>query len=586
MSPFDPEWAPEPEPSGSVYEDAVWVAGLLAVDPVGLGGIALRAWSGPRRDSYLASLKKLWPEDAAFKKMPLHIGDDRLLGGLDLAATLAAGRPVLSQGFLAACDGGVLLLAMAERISAGTAARVAAVMDAQIDAQQRPVRCAVVALDEGCDADEALPRILQERLAFTLAAANLPGDVAWPSSQLIEVGRQNLLFVRAGDEALAQICALSAMLGVASMRAVLFTLRAARAAASLLGKPAIDGDDIALACRLVLAPRATQMPSLPDEETLEAQAEAEQHPLPEQPEPGAEREDALEDQVADAEKAMLPPELLAALAAGCGPKRMVRGAGKSGDTVSLLRGRPLGARRGELKGSARLSLLDTLRAAAPWQALRGREVTRRKIIIRTEDFRVKIFKEAAETVAIFAVDASGSAAVNRLAEAKGAVQLLLAQCYVRRNQVALLAFRGRTAECLLPPTSALARAKRALAGLPGGGPTPLATGIHAGRQLAEAERRKGRRPFLVLMTDGGANIGRDGQPGRVAAGADALAAAKLCRAAQISAVVVDTSPRRQAFVAKLADAMGARYAPLPYADPTSLTRIVEQQGGWRASSAA
>jgi magnesium chelatase subunit D len=198
--------------------------------------------------------------------------------------------------------------------------------------------------------------------------------------------------------------------------------------------------------------------------------------------------------------------------------------------------------------------------------------------IRPEDFRVKKFKEQARTIAIFAVDASGSSAVNRLAEAKGAIQLLLADCYVRRDQVALLAFRGRDAECLLPPTNALARAKRCLAGLPGGGPTPLATGIAAARVLAESERRKGHKPLLVLLTDGGANIARDGKPGRAAAATDALAAGKLCHAANVPALVVDTAPRPSAFVARLAGDMGARYLPLPYADSARLSRAVREEG--------
>jgi magnesium chelatase subunit D len=208
------------------------------------------------------------------------------------------------------------------------------------------------------------------------------------------------------------------------------------------------------------------------------------------------------------------------------------------------------------------------------------------LVIRADDFRIKRFKEQARTIAIFAVDASGSAALNRLPEAKGAIQLLLADCYVRRDQVALLAFRGTSAECLLPPTHALARAKRSLAGLPGGGPTPLATGINAARLLAEAERRKGHRPLLVLLTDGGANIGRDGKPGRAMAAADAMAAGKLCKAANVAALVVDTAPRKQAFVAQLAAAMGARYMPLPYADSARLSRAVQAEGAGRDRFAA
>jgi magnesium chelatase subunit D len=199
-----------------------------------------------------------------------------------------------------------------------------------------------------------------------------------------------------------------------------------------------------------------------------------------------------------------------------------------------------------------------------------------RIAVRADDFRILRFKERARTIAIFAVDASGSAALNRLAEAKGAVQLLLADCYVRRDQVAVLAFRGRAAEILLPPTHALARARRSLASLPGGGPTPLAIGIDAARLLAEGERRKGLQPLLVLLTDGGANIGRDGNPGRAAAAADAMEAAKLCRVAGFAALVVDTAPRPQAFVAQLALAMGARYLPLPYADSAALSRAVQQ----------
>ena len=133
------------------------------------------------------------------------------------------------------------------------------------------------------------------------------------------------------------------------------------------------------------------------------------------------------------------------------------------------RGKPLGARRGDLRRGARLDVLATLRAAAPWQPLRRREqaATVARVLVRRDDFRMKRFRERTETTAIFAVDASGSSALHRLAEAKGAVELLLAQCYVRRDRVALLAFRGRGSELLLSPTRSLVRAKRSLAGLPG-----------------------------------------------------------------------------------------------------------------------
>ena len=104
------------------------------------------------------------------------------------------------------------------------------------------------------------------------------------------------------------------------------------------------------------------------------------------------------------------------------------------------------------------------------------------------------------------MDASGSSALHRLAEAKGAIELLLASCYVRRDRVALVAFRGQSAELLLPPTRSLVRAKRSLASLPGGGGTPLAAGIDVSLLLADAVQRRGGTPTIVLLTDGRANV--------------------------------------------------------------------------------
>jgi len=172
------------------------------------------------------------------------------------------------------------------------------------------------------------------------------------------------------------------------------------------------------------------------------------------------------------------------------------------------------------------------------------------------------------------VDASGSQAFNRLAEAKGAVELLLADCYVRRDRVAVLAFRGTAAQVLLPPTRSLVRAKRSLAGLPGGGGTPLAAGIDAGFVMADGIRRRGGTPTIVLLTDGRANVAQDGKGGRARADADAVAAARQVRAARLTALLVDTSPRPHPASQRLAAEMDARYVPLPYADAAALTRAV------------
>jgi magnesium chelatase subunit D len=194
--------------------------------------------------------------------------------------------------------------------------------------------------------------------------------------------------------------------------------------------------------------------------------------------------------------------------------------------------------------------------------------------VRRDDFHVTRYKQRSATTTLFVVDASGSSALNRLAEAKGAVELLLADCYVRRDQVAVLAFRGNGAELLLPPTRSLVRAKRSLAGLPGGGGTPLASGIDAAAALAASIARRGETPIVVLLTDGRGNIARDGTPGRARAGDDVQLAARQFRAANLRALLIDTSPQPQPAARQLAQEMGASYLPLPYAGATALSQAV------------
>jgi magnesium chelatase subunit D len=558
--------------------DARLAAALFAVDPAGTGGVLLRAAAGPAREAWLARLAALLPPDTPIKRMPLHIDDDRLLGGLDLAASLAAARPVAQRGLLAEADGGVLVASMAERLEPGTVARLAAAIDTgQVQlardglAGAYPARFGVVALDEGLDDERSAPA-LGERLAFHLDLPARLDDDDGPDAAAVARARHRLGGVHCDDEALEALCATAAALGVDSARAALQALRVARAAAALDGAAAVGADHAALAARLVLAPRATRLPAPPPSE-----AEAEAEPLPPSndeadAEAQAPQDGPLEDRVLAAAQAAIPAGLLAALAAG-DLRRAAPSAGRAGAwRRAATRGQPLGARRGDPRGGARLDLLSTLRAAAPWQRLRGGEAGR--VRIAREDFRIRRYRQRSETTTIFAVDASGSAALHRLAEAKGAVELLLADCYVRRDRVAVLAFRGTGTELLLPPTRSLPRAKRSLAGLPGGGGTPLAAAIDAAAALAAAERRRGATPAVVLLTDGRANIARDGRPGRPAAFADALTAARLLRAARTPALLIDTSPQPQPQAGELAQALGAAYLPLPHAGAGELSLAV------------
>jgi magnesium chelatase subunit D len=601
----------------SPWTDAVLSAALFAVDAVGTGGVTVRAGPGPVRDRWLALLRGFLPGSAAMRRIPHHVSDSRLLGALDLAATLQAGRPVAERGLLHDADGGVLVLTTAERLSPLTAARIGSVLDSREVllerdglAERRPTSFGVVMLDEGID-DERPPLALLDRLAFQV---NLEG-IRWSEArdatydgEGFAVARHGLPQVQVSDDIFRAICETSVVFGIASIRAPLLAMRVARAAAALAGRSDVLRGDAELAAALVLAPRATVVPTAEQPKDMKGETasgadrglesgigQEDQNDQDKQDEGGATAKDRpLGETVTTAAQAAIPAGLLAQLQVSLGKKARVHAPGRGAVLQSSLRrGRPAGVRRGEPRDGARLNVVETLRTAAPWQELRRRDALRtgaptrqgRRIDLRREDFRVTRFKQRSEATSIFAVDASGSSALHRLAEVKGAVELLLADCYVRRDRVALFSFRGRNADLILPPTRSLARAKRCLAGQPGGGGTPLAAAIDAAAMLADSVRRRGQTPIVVLLTDGRANVARDGTPGRGQAEVDALASARMMRATGITALVVDTSSHPHPSAQRLAAEMGARYLPLPHVDAGKLSQAVltAQHSGRRSA---
>ena len=250
--------------------DAVLTAALLAVDPVGLGGVALRAPASELRADWLALVKSLLPAAAPWLRVPHHASDSALLGGLDLAATLSAGRPVALPGLLARADGGVLLLAMAERCGPNVAAHLSAALDQHEVHLQRdglshaaPARLALIALDEGQADDERLPATLLDRLAFWLSLAPASAEQDAPAFDLADISAARAAWpqVTVPDALVQALCAAAMAWGVASLRAPVMAVRATRALAALAGMTEADEDHATLAARLVLAPRATRLPS-------------------------------------------------------------------------------------------------------------------------------------------------------------------------------------------------------------------------------------------------------------------------------------------------------------------------------------
>jgi magnesium chelatase subunit D len=548
-----------------VIDDAGLAAQLCAIDP-GLGGMWIRGGEREVRDALIA----IMAAGRVARKVPMHIDDERLLGGLDLAATLAADRPVARMGLLAEADSGVVVLPMAERIDTGIASRIAAVMDtgevvAERDGLTRrdPALFTLALFDDGVD-EERAPDVLTERVAFWMDLRALRsgesrslGQAGAPVAQGSSLRRST---INVSNEALSTIANAATAFGVYSARSSLFALRAAKALAILADRDTVTEDDLVTAIRLVLVPRATQMPA-PPEEAPEPEA------APQSP---TDQTHAMEDVVLEAVRATLPTNMIAAIAENGRRAAMSNGRGTGAKLRAQLRGRPVGVRSGLPRGGNRLSLIETLRAAAPWQKLR-RVPGDERVRIRRDDLRIKRFQSRAETTTIFVVDASGSSAAARLAEAKGAVELLLADAYVKRAQVALIAFRGSGADLLLPPTRSLTRARRALAELPGGGGTPLAAGLAMAGEVAAAVRSKDRTPYVVVLTDGRGNVALDGGTDPVTARTDAEAAAKRINA---PSVLIDISARPRDEGRTIAALMGGRFVALPRGDAATLTQTV------------
>ncbi len=531
------------------------VLSVLAVDPAGLGGLWLRARVGPARDAVLAALPHL---PLPHRRLHPGLTDEALYGGLDLSATLATGRPVRTPGLLA--QPSALVLTMAERCPAGMAARLAQALDS-------PRHC-LVALDEAAEAGEGLPAALSDRLGLFLALDELPLGLPVLDPQALAHARAALPLLRPSAKAAGTLTRIAVALGIDSPRAVLSALRAARALAALRGHRGVRREDLATAAELVFAHRATRLP------------QAEAPPPPPAPEPQAQTQpqEGLtppDDLIVEAVRAALPADLLDHLAAARAA-RTAKGATGSGEVrAGNRRGRPLPARPGRPSAEKRLDLVATLRAAVPWQALRRQSAPERLLHLRPGDLRIKRQEEKSDRLLVFAVDASGSSALARFGEAKGAVELLLARAYARRDHVALIVFRGPQAELVLPPTRSLVQVKRRLAGVPGGGGTPLAGALQLAEAVALRARGRGLSPVVALLTDGRANIALDGTPGRARAEVEAAQAARSLRAQGFPAVVIDTAARPQDGLRVLAAGMGATYLALPRADAARLSLALE-----------
>ncbi len=584
--------------------DACLIAKMIAVDPAGLGGVWVKSQAGPVRDVWLKGLQQLIHNQVDLIKVPSNADEGALIGELDLLKTLALQKKVYTQGILDQVQLGILLLPMAERIKSHTAALLTQAYDLKS-------QFGMIALDESLvDEDQQLLPRLVERLAFQMNLESLSyRDCNFPLEKidLLEI-RNRLQQIEFPMEALDAVMTAAQSLGIDSLRVGLFVARASRVLAALRGSDMLEQADIQTATRLIFAHRITRLPESkeppPEEDSTEESAQEEppppsqeqNQPPPEDPSsdledknqedpssaPAPLRQEDLEEMIIEASKAHLSQNLLDSFEQ---QQKIIKTNGNSQGKVGQLQkglssGQALPSRKGRPSYKHKIDILKTIQAASPWQKIRRLEAPNdftspHRIIVKADDIYLKQFVQRTTTVTVFVVDASGSSAMERLSEAKGAVELLLAQCYIRRDQVALMTFRGKQVELILPPTRSLVRAKGLLAGMPGGGGTPLASAIRDSAAFGKKLKSKGQTPLIILLTDGRANVSIDGIGGRENAYNDALSSAKQARLEQLQILFIDTSLKPQETNQQIANDLGAQYLPLPQGKSASVVQAAK-----------
>ena len=219
------------------------------------------------------------------------------------------------------------------------------------------------------------------------------------------------------------------------------------------------------------------------------------------------------------------------------------------------RGRMIRAYQDE-KALEDLALVDTLRAAAPYQRLRAATKMEQEklstqsqqlehqsskglsIVVKPQDYRRKAREKRVGAYQLFVVDASGSmAARHRMEATKSAILSLLRDSYIHRDSVGLIAFRKESAEVLLPFTRSVERAERLLASMPTGGKTPLAHGLRMAYTMCDRLLRAHRaeRIQIICITDGRATSGDSEDPV-----AESKQWARILGTLPVDCIVIDT----------------------------------------------
>lgn len=544
-------------------------------------------------------------------ELPVGATEDRVAGSIQLERALSDGAVSFDPGLLAKAHRGILyvdevnllhdhlvdllldaaamgrLTVERDGISVTHAARF--VLVGTMNPEEGELRPQL--LDRfGLTVEVAAPKdpvqraeVVRRRLAFDADPTGFSRHYADAEQRLrdrIMLAQKHLPRVQITSETLLKIAEVCSAFGVDGMRADIVTARTAVAHAAWEGRDDITGDDLRAAVRLALPHRRRRnpfdSPGLDDSELDEMlppeSPEGGDDPEPD-PDPHGGGEDSPEHNGAQPSQPRPSP---APVSAGEPYKARLFtvngvGEGQAGrrSRARTTSGRRTGATPLAAEGSG-IHLVETVRAAAPHQAARGR--TGGRLLLETGDLRRAVREGRESNLILFVVDTSGSmAARERMRQVKTAILSLLLDAYRRRDRVGVVTFRGSGAEIALPATRSVDIAATRLDDLPTGGRTPLTEGLLEAAEVVRRERLRdpGRRPLLIVVTDGRATAGSDAVE-RSHRAADYLAAQG------VSSVVVDceSGRMRMGLARTLAEHLAADHIWLSEVNAQALTSIV------------
>lgn len=523
-------------------------------------GVLLRGDKGSGKTTTARGLAALLPPPAPFINLPLGITEDRLLGGLHLERTMK-GDPVLKPGLLAEAHGGVLYVDEVNLLPAhlgdsllDTAVSGVHVVEREGLSATHPAEFVLLGSmnpEEGSLRPQLLDRfalsvtvqapldpaerraVMERRIAFEREPLQFSAE--WSAAQealqsQIVSARAFLNRITCSSDMMGQVSSAICDQGVRSLRADLAVVRAAIAYAALSGNACVEPVHIATVLPLVLAHRKRESGS---------SRSSTSHMQPPASQPDLSGKTSGQQHSEPMQERVFAPSLVDAPAIEAKLTKALPGASAAADRCDC--GPVVRSRQSDfpIELDMRATLSHALRETGSMQP-------------RSIDLHERVRLPKTGSRYLFVIDSSGShAAQQRMRTVKGAISGLLNRSFKRGDEVALIVFKGTSAQVILEPTGMLPDALAALEYLPTGGRTPLAAALDQARAYVTPET------LLILLTDGRANVALDnGDPWQ-----EALDAARLITC---SAIVVDTESATQRLgqCDQLAEILGARYLSL------------------------